>query len=188
MAKIVLGNGETGLTIRTALNDMFTEVYSTFVEDADIGVAVPSPAQVTAKMTKQTLTDNAIPKANGTAGEVQDSGILIDDNNAVAGAGIQSNIQTGTTYELILGDAGKLVTLSNASAITLTIPANASVVFPIGTVIKLLQLDAGQVTVAITTDTLASASSYVKLTGQYSSASLVKTAATTWVLYGDIAA
>ena len=103
-------------------------------------------------------------------------------------SGITANAQTGTTYTLVIGDAGKLVTLSNASAITLTIPANASVAFAVGTVIDLLQLGAGQVTVAITSDTLSSSSGNVKLTGQYSAASIVKTAATTWVLFGDIAA
>ena len=43
------------------------------------------------------------------------------------------NAQTGTTYTLVIGDAGKTVTMDNASAMTLTIPANASVAFPIGT-------------------------------------------------------
>jgi hypothetical protein len=138
-------------------------------------------------MAKQTLTDNAIPKADGTGGEIQDTGVIIDDDNNVYGAGVLANAQTGTTYGFVLTDAGKLVTLSNASAITATIPANASVAFPVGTVINLLSLGAGIVTVAITTDTLSSKDSAVALTGQYSAATLVKTGTTTWVLFGDLA-
>jgi len=42
------------------------------------------------------------------------------------------NTQTGTTYTTVLDDNGKLVTLSNASAITLTIPPNSSVAYPVG--------------------------------------------------------
>lgn len=140
------------------------------------------------KVSLQTLTDNALVRANGTGGEVQDSGVIVDDNNNVSGAGTTANAQTGTTYELVLSDAGKLVTLDNASAIALTIPANASVAFPVGTVINLLQLGAGQVTVGITSDTLTSSGAKTKLTGQYSAATLVKTGTTAWTLFGDIAA
>ncbi len=98
-----------------------------------------------------------------------------------------TNTQTGTTYTLVLTDSGKMVTLSNASAVTLTIPANASVAFPVGTEIDLLSLGAGIVTVAITSDTLNSKGGKVTLTGQYSGATLKKTATTTWVLVGDLA-
>jgi hypothetical protein len=98
------------------------------------------------------------------------------------------NTQTGTTYTLVIGDGGKLVTMSNASASVLTIPANASVAFPVGTRIEVAQLGAGQVTIAITTDTLYSKGSNVKLTGQYSAASLTKLTSTTWLLVGDLAA
>ena len=58
------------------------------------------------------------------------------------------NAQTGTTYTLVLTDNSKLITLSNAGAITLTIPTNATVAFPIGCQIDLVQLGAGAVTVA----------------------------------------
>jgi len=96
------------------------------------------------------------------------------------------NTQTGTTYTLVASDAGKLVTLSNAAAITLTIPANSSVPFPVGTIVNLLALGAGTVSVAITTDTLVSKGSATDITGQYSAATLVKTGSTTWCLFGDI--
>jgi hypothetical protein len=58
------------------------------------------------------------------------------------------NTQTGTSYTLVLADQGGLVTLSNASAVTVTIPTNASVAYATGTVINLLNLGAGSVTVS----------------------------------------
>jgi len=96
------------------------------------------------------------------------------------------NAQTGTTYTLVAGDAGKMITLTNASAITLTIPTNASVAFPVNTRIDLLQYGAGQVTVGGAGVTINSSGSKLKLTGQYSGASLWKKATDTWVLIGDI--
>lgn len=94
------------------------------------------------------------------------------------------NVQTGTTYAPVLGDANKIITLDNAAAITVTIPANASVAYPIGTIITVLQKGAGQVTVGITTDTLSGANGF-KLIGQYAAANLIKIAATVWVMSGS---
>lgn len=97
------------------------------------------------------------------------------------------NAQTGTSYTLVLSDSGKFVTLNNAASITLTIPTNASVAFPIGTQINLIQLGAGQVTVT-TSATLRSSGAKYKLFGQYAAATLVKLAADEWVLIGNTAA
>lgn len=97
------------------------------------------------------------------------------------------NAQTGTSYTLVLGDAQQLVTLSNASAISLTVPTNASVAFPIGTSIDLIQLGAGQITVSGASVTLL-ATPGLKFRAQYSGASLIKTATNTWVLVGDTSA
>jgi len=100
--------------------------------------------------------------------------------DAVSYAGNGINAQTGTTYTLVLTDAGKNVTTSNASAVTVTIPTNASVAFPTGTVIGITNLGAGTVTV--------SASGGVTLNGstltiaQYGRSSIMKIATDTWVL------
>src|SRR6185312_11515484 len=85
------------------------------------------------------------------------------------------NAQTGTTYTFALTDAGSLVTGSNVSAITWTIPLNSSVAFAVGSVINLGQVGAGQITLSPTGGvTMISASSKTKIAGQYSTASLVK--------------
>ena len=92
--------------------------------------------------------------------------------------------QTGTAYTLVIGDAGHLVTMNNAAANTLTIPANASVAFPVGTQIDVVQLGAGQTSIALTTDTLRGD---VKVSAQYAAVSLVKIATTEWVVIGGVA-
>ena len=98
------------------------------------------------------------------------------------------NAQVGTTYTLALTDSSKLITLSNASPITLTIPLNSSVAFSIGTQILLNQLGAGNVTVAATGGvTINSYDSDVVLSGQHSVAGLIKIGTDLWLLFGDIA-
>jgi hypothetical protein len=100
---------------------------------------------------------------------------------------VPENAQAGTSYTLALSDAGRLVTLNNAAAITLTIPTHASIAFPLGTRIDLVQYGAGQVTVGGSGVTIRSSGSKLKLAGQYSGATLWKKATNEWLLIGDIA-
>ena len=102
---------------------------------------------------------------------------------------IPLNAQTGTTYTLAAGDAGELITLTNAAAIALTVPTNATVPFAIGTQITIAQGGAGTVTVAgAATVTVNSADSDLKLRTQWSAATLIKLATNSWILIGDIKA
>jgi len=93
------------------------------------------------------------------------------------------NDQTGTTYTLVAGDAGKLVRCNNAAAVTLTILTNASVAFDVGTVITISQVGAGQVTVGGAGVTL-NAYQGAKTQGQYAAVQIIKTATDTWTLFG----
>jgi hypothetical protein len=99
------------------------------------------------------------------------------------------NAQTGTTYTLVLADRGQTVTMSNASANTLTIPANASVAFDVGTVINVIQLGAGATTIegdtGVTLNGVSAGSGAIN--NQYQGVSLLKIATDTWIASGDIA-
>ena len=101
--------------------------------------------------------------------------------------------KTGTTYTFVLTDANnELITASNASAQTYSIPTNASVAFPIGAQINIIQIGTGQVTInAVTSGTTtvlsnAGTAAAPKLRAQYSSATLIKVATDTWYVIGDI--
>ncbi len=96
--------------------------------------------------------------------------------------------QTGTTYTLVLSDAGKLITLANAAAITLTVPPNSSEAFPVGIRIDLAQVDVGQVTIAPGGGVTINATPGLKLSAQYAGATLIKTATDSWLLFGSLAA
>jgi hypothetical protein len=102
--------------------------------------------------------------------------------------------KTGTTYTFVLGDANnELITASNASAQTYSIPTNASVAFPIGCQINIIQIGAGQVTInAVTSGTTTVLSTGAtaaapKLRAQYSVATLIKAGTDLWYVTGDIA-
>lgn len=101
------------------------------------------------------------------------------------------NAQTGTTYTFVLADNGKLVTASNASAQTYTIPLNSSVAYATGAQINIIQIGAGQVTIqgagGVTVASTGATATAPKLRAQYSSAALVKVATDTWYVIGDIA-
>lgn len=98
------------------------------------------------------------------------------------------NTQTDS-YTLVLTDAGKVVELNKGTAATLTVPPAASVAFPTGTVVWVVQLGAGQVTLTEgAAVTISTAAATKKLTAQYSVARLYKRATNTWVASGDLAA
>ena len=58
------------------------------------------------------------------------------------------NAQSGTSYTFALTDGGKMVTGSNSSPTTFTVPTNSSIGFPIGTRIDVLQIGTGKITIA----------------------------------------
>jgi len=95
------------------------------------------------------------------------------------------NAQTGTTYTAISSDVNKLVTLSNASAITVTIPNG---VFTVGQQINFLQLGVGQVTFQGDGTSTIVSNPGVKTRAQYSIATIVCIATNTFLLTGDITA
>jgi len=103
----------------------------------------------------------------------------VDPTKAIAGR----NAQTGTTYTLALTDNLKTVSLSNASAVAVTIPTNASVAFTADeTRIDVVNIGAGEVTVSGDTGVTINGVSAGSFTlAQYAGASLLKIATNTWL-------
>jgi len=100
---------------------------------------------------------------------------------------ISFNAQTGTTYTLVAGDATKLVTTSNASAITVTVPPS---VFTAGQQINVQSIGVGLTSFAqgagvTITSTGATASAPI-LRARYSACTIVCTASNTFTILGDI--
>jgi hypothetical protein len=99
---------------------------------------------------------------------------------------------TGSSYTAVLTDNGKVVTMSNGSSNTFSIPTNASVAFPIGTQINVLQIGAGQTTIqAVTSGTTtiqstAATAAAPKIRARYGAATCLKAGTDLWYVFGDI--
>lgn len=98
------------------------------------------------------------------------------------------NAQTGTTYTTVAADSGKLVTLSNASAITLTLPPTT---YSIGEQINIVQLGAGQVTFAqgsgVTIRSTGATSTAPKISKQYAAATVIVIGVSEYLVVGALA-
>ena len=125
-----------------------------------------------------------------TALDVPDGNVTITDSLTVSGglvAPLAINAQTGTTYTLVAADAGKLITSSNGSAQTITIPPNSSVAFAIGTQIIVQNIGSANATLAQGSGvTIQSKDSNKEIDGQYAAATCIKTATDTWSLIGAL--
>ena len=90
------------------------------------------------------------------------------------------NAQTGTTYSFVAADFTKLVTLSNASPVAVELPLEATVPWPTGTQLRLLNQGAGTVTVAGAVGVTINGTPLTL--AQYKGANLIKTGTNTWVM------
>jgi hypothetical protein len=179
-----------GASVKHVLTSADLTFYTTGVATAD--AAIPN-ALVTAKGDIIAASANAVPDnlAIGTNGQV-----LTADSTQTLGmkwatptdTNLTFNAQTGTTYSLVAGDLNKLVTLSNAATITLTVPNG---VFTTGQQINIQQLGAG--TVQIRNDgtsvltAAGSSSTAPNLRAQYSAATIICTSSNNFTVIGDLA-
>lgn len=157
-------------------------------------------------------TDNAIARFDSTTGKViQNSAVTIDDSGNISVGGsatvdgrdvsadgttldaiskgvVSKTTQSGTSYTLALADMGTVIDCSNASAKTITVPANATTAFTIGCTINLYQSGAGQITVAAAGGVTIRTAQTLKARAQYSMIVLYKLDTNEWLLTGDMEA
>ena len=87
-----------------------------------------------------------------------------------------------------INEKDSMIEMNSASATTVTIPTDAAVAFPVGTSLDVLRVGAGAVDIAAAGGVTVNATPGLKLRAQWSSATLIKRAANTWVLVGDLSA
>jgi len=105
-----------------------------------------------------------------------------------ASAQLNFNAQTGTTYTLVAADAeNKLVTTSNASAVTVTIPPS---VFTTGQQINVASIGVGLTSFAagagVTITSTGAAAAAPILRARYSAGTVICTASNTFLVVGDL--
>lgn len=118
--------------------------------------------------------------------------VVVHDGSTAGGTPLMKqrpalNAQTGTSYTLVAADASKVVTASNASAITITVPPS---VYVAGDIITVLQTGAGQVTFSqgsgVTITSTGGTASAPKIRAQYAGAQVICTASNAFTIVGDI--
>ena len=165
-----------------------------------IGASAASGASDGHVMTRQadgSTAWEAIPAQTPTAITVADGNVTMADDLTVTGAisagsvvaPLAINAQTGTTYTFADGDQSKLVTASNGSAQTYTVPPNSAVAFAVGTAITIIGIGDVKVTLAQGSGvTINSKDSEKAIDGQHASVTIIKTATDTWQLIGALQA
>ena len=191
----------TGEVLTSAdVNGYLMQGILVFATEAARNSAITSPQEGQFAFTKDTnslwyYTGSAW-AASGATGDIEgittgtDSGLSggVTSGTAVLRLKLEFDAETGTTYTLVAGNLNQLVTLNNASPITLTVPPS---VFSAGDVINIAQIGAGQVTLAqgagVTINSTGATATAPKLRARYSAASIICTASNTFLVVGDIA-
>lgn len=117
---------------------------------------------------------------------------ILDGNDRISVGNAPTSVLTNTrtaSYTLVLADAGKVVEMNVATANTLTVPTNASVAFPVGTLIEVFQYGAGQTTITPASGvTIVASGNAFKTAARYATVGLRKRATDEWVLTGETTA
>lgn len=93
--------------------------------------------------------------------------------------------EAATTETLSLSQAGAMVMMNNANPVSLEIPTNANVAFPVGTHIDISQEGDGQVTITPLSGVTLRSRNGTKLAGKYAGGTLFQRATDEWYFFGD---
>jgi hypothetical protein len=177
------------ITVRDAFysganNDVIINVVAGTPAGSPVAPATPDNSIVLATVA---VAANA---STITTADITDQRVEVTTTIGNGGGSIQINNQTGTTYTTVLSDIAKLITLTNASPIAVTIPTNASVDYPVGTQITFAQYGAGQVTISgsggVTIVSNGAVASTPQLRAQYSAVTAIQTSINNWLIVGDL--
>jgi hypothetical protein len=136
---------------------------------------------ITAATAASTYAPLASPSLTGTASATDEAA----NSYNIGWRDCPQNSKTAN-YQLLISDRGKQI-LMNGTSLTLTIPANATVVFPVGTTLMVVNSNATSLSIAITTDTMTLANSTTTGTrtlAQNGLATLTKVGTSNWLIAG----
>lgn len=208
-AEIVGSPGSTDAVPEGASNLYFTSarVLETVLSGLSLaagGTIVSSDTVLAAfgKLQKQ-ITDHLANTSNPHSVTKAQVGLGNADNTSDANKPVSTATQTAldaklsaptvntnaASYTLALTDANDFVTMNVASSNNCQIPTKATVAFPIGTIIQVTQTGAGQTTITAAGGvTLRAYAGWVKLAGQYATATLTKIGPDEWHVAGNLVA
>ena len=162
--------------------DTLNELATALGNDSNFATTVTSALSLKAPLASPTFTGTVTLPAAGI--------VFSDGTQAKEGVPSRTPIISKTAdYTLsATSERDSLIEVNSASALTVTVPSNSSVAYPVGTSIDILRVGAGAVTVAAGAGVTLNYTPGNKLRAQWSSATLFKRATDTWVLMGDLSA
>ena len=187
VTKTTLGLGN--VTNTADADKPVSTAQSTAIATAKAEAIADATSQVNALLTGAPAALNTLDElaaalgddANFAASVTTSLGLKVDSLTPIS--------QKTASYTLSsLTERDDLIEMGSASAMTVTIPTDATLNFPIGTSIDILQTSTGQVTIAGAGGVTVNATPGLKLRTTWSSCTLFKRAANTWVVYGDLTA
>jgi hypothetical protein len=191
VSSLVAGTGITltnnsgeGATPTIAQTNSSITVNGTSISLGNSGTVTASAGTLTGTSLNSSITGSSLTSV-GTltsltvSGNASVTGMVVD--HAIIDAKISS-------YTLVLSDDGKMIEMNVGSANNLTVPADGSVNFPVGTQVTILQTGTGQTTIVAASGATVNATPGLKLRARWSSVTLIKRASNTWVALGDLQA
>jgi hypothetical protein len=189
VTKTTLGLGNVDNTADTA--KPVSTAQSTAIATAKAEAIADATAQVNALLTGAPAALNTLDELAAALGDDANFAATVTTSLGLKVDSLTPISQKTASYTLSsLTERDDLIEMGSASAITLSIPTDATLNYPIGTSIDILQTGAGQVTIAAVTPgtTTVNATPGLKLRTTWSSCTLFKRAANTWVVFGDLTA
>ena len=189
---IYIGEGSTSNTADLGLVGSFddgTYQHAGIVRDASDDIwklfkGVTDEPSTTINFAQGSLDDLAV-------NNVEVAGVVFTDGTQtkVGVPSITPIAEKTAAYTLTSTDEkDTIIEVNSGSAVTLTIPEDATVNFPVGSTLDIIQTGAGQVTIAGTGSAVVNGTPGTKLRTQWSSVTLLKRAANSWLVFGDTAA
>jgi hypothetical protein len=189
---IYIGEGNTGNLVDIGIVGNFndgTYQHSGIVRDASAGKwklfkGVADEPTTTVNFAQGSLDDIAV-------NNVEVSGVVFSDGTQTKQGvpSITTISQKTSSYTLSnLNERDTIIEMGSSSALNLTVPNDSSVNYPVGTTLDVIQTGSGQVTVVGAAGVTINATPGFKLRTQWSTATLLKRSANTWLAFGDLTA
>jgi hypothetical protein len=186
----------TGDTISAIENNENNTAIKAFAEGLSSGANFDAGAIGAEDIASAAITEAKIATSAVTSTKIGPSITLITPNIGVATATSlystnavidhpTTNVRT-TNYTIALTDDGIVIETNSASAIIITVPLDSTTNFPIGSKITIIRANSGAASVAGASGVTVNATPGLVLRAQWSAATLLKRAANSWILMGDL--
>jgi len=162
--------------------DTLGEIATALGNDANLSQTLTTSIGLKAPLASPTFTGTVTVAAAGVA--------FTDGTQTKEGVPSQTPIiyKTGSYTLSAASERDSLIEVNSTDPVTITIPLNSAVAYPVGTTLDILGTNTGLITIAGDSGVTVNSTPGLKLRTQWSSCTLFKRAENSWVVYGDLKA